>query len=303
MEIWIVVSVVFSYICTAIIAKGDMIANEYCMPRPTLVDIDRPTYNFFPYVVKLNRCGGSCNSIAPNIKHCVPTSSTDIKITVFSPITGGTHTIVQKNHTACGCQCVAKATDCDPDTQTWKPDHCRCECKYKEPPVPCPAGSKWDSGKCKCVCSTVPEKCSNKKVWSTETCGCVCHQRHYNRCARKGKMVDETDCGCISMSAAVIGNKDDSNSGISKEYLVVVLAVQFGVLFMVFDCILYTKQAGVIYTLKKKCSSKNSAFNSTDSESSCDPASGSQHGTWESTENIVESELPPGTNTLPRSEA
>ena len=43
---------------------------EPCMIRPTLIDMNTNELKYYPFIINLNKCTGSCNVLSPKI--CVP---------------------------------------------------------------------------------------------------------------------------------------------------------------------------------------------------------------------------------------
>ena len=37
--------------------------NEPCMIRPTLIDLNAIELNYFPFMISLDKCKGSCNAV------------------------------------------------------------------------------------------------------------------------------------------------------------------------------------------------------------------------------------------------
>lgn len=143
------------------------VKNEFCRPRPTLVAIDSPNYKFFPYFVKLHRCGGSCDNVQPSVKSCIPLQWKVVNVTVQVVGTSATQVIQEQNHTRCGCDCVMTPDKCNFELEDWKPDTCQCKCKYRDtPPVPCEQGMTWNKNRCRCMhmCNKKPQQCGPNKV-------------------------------------------------------------------------------------------------------------------------------------------
>ena len=44
--------------------------DESCMARPTLIDMNPFGLKYYPFMISLNKCTGSCNILSPKI--CVP---------------------------------------------------------------------------------------------------------------------------------------------------------------------------------------------------------------------------------------
>ena len=41
--------------------------NEPCMVRPILIDMNPNKLKYYPFMISLNRCTGSCNVLSPKI--------------------------------------------------------------------------------------------------------------------------------------------------------------------------------------------------------------------------------------------
>ena len=48
------------------------------MVRPTLIDMNPNELKYYPFIISLNKCTGSCNVLFPKI--CVPKETKDIYI-------------------------------------------------------------------------------------------------------------------------------------------------------------------------------------------------------------------------------
>ena len=73
--------------------KWVSLCNQKCMSQPTLINLHPNKYShefyYYPFVVKLDRSVGSCNTLndLPN-KVCVPNKTEDSNLSVFNMITG-----------------------------------------------------------------------------------------------------------------------------------------------------------------------------------------------------------------------
>ena len=55
------------------------------MSRPKIIDLNKNEPAFYPYSIKLNKCGGDCNNINdPMAKLCVPDIVKDMNVKVFN---------------------------------------------------------------------------------------------------------------------------------------------------------------------------------------------------------------------------
>ena len=59
--------------------------DEPCMVRPTFIDLNPVECKCYPFMISLNKCTGSCNTLSPKI--CVPKETKDINVKAFNMIT------------------------------------------------------------------------------------------------------------------------------------------------------------------------------------------------------------------------
>ena len=55
------------------------------MVRPTVIDMNPNELKYYPFLISLNKCTGSCNVSSPKI--CVPKEIKDINVKAFNMIT------------------------------------------------------------------------------------------------------------------------------------------------------------------------------------------------------------------------
>ena len=58
------------------------------MSRPTVIDSNPIEVNYYPFMINLNKCFGSCNTV-DNLytEVCVPSKAKDINVKLFKMIT------------------------------------------------------------------------------------------------------------------------------------------------------------------------------------------------------------------------
>ena len=61
------------------------LSDEPCMVRPTPIDMNPVKLKYYPFMISLNECTGSCNVLSPNI--CVPKETKYINVKAFNMIT------------------------------------------------------------------------------------------------------------------------------------------------------------------------------------------------------------------------
>ena len=77
---------------------------------------------YYPFMVNLERCNGSCNSLNdPSGRICVANKTEYINLNVFNMIT-------RINETLTKGQCKLDGRKCN-SNQMWNSKKCRCECK------------------------------------------------------------------------------------------------------------------------------------------------------------------------------
>ena len=103
--------------------------NQECKIRPKLIDGNTDKPLFYPFSIKVNKFGESCNSINdPCATLCVPDVAKTINVKVFnlmSRINETRHIIWNET---CKYICRLSATVCN-NIQRWNEDKCKCERK------------------------------------------------------------------------------------------------------------------------------------------------------------------------------
>ena len=126
------------------------------MIQPALINLHPNEYNqeflYYPFLVKLDRCVGSCNTLNDLFsKVCIPSKTEDLNLSIFNMITGINESKTLTKHTSCECKCKFDGTKCN-SNQWWNNDKCQCECKkhhicekeYFYNPATC----NYQNGKC-----------------------------------------------------------------------------------------------------------------------------------------------------------
>ena len=68
--------IVFFSFSKSLATKFLFLNDEPCMTRPTLTDMNSVELKYYPFMISLNKCNGSCNVLSP--KMCVPKETKDI---------------------------------------------------------------------------------------------------------------------------------------------------------------------------------------------------------------------------------
>ena len=123
--------------------------NQEYKVRPKIVDISSNNLIFYPFIVKVNRCSGNCNSINdPYARICVPDIVKKINVKVFDLMSRTNETRSIKSHETCKCICRLNKIICN-NKQRWNKGKCRCECKKLIDKGMCDKGFICN---CKCEC-------------------------------------------------------------------------------------------------------------------------------------------------------
>ena len=81
-------------------------------------------FHFYPFVVKLDRCVGSCNTLNDlSNKVCVPNKTENLNLSVFNMITGRNESKTLTKHISTECKCKLDRRKCN-SNQWWNIDKC-----------------------------------------------------------------------------------------------------------------------------------------------------------------------------------
>ena len=79
--------------------------------RPALIGTNPVDLKYYPFMISLNKCTGSCNVLSPKI--CVPKETKDINVKVFNRITNKNEATAMAEHISCHCKCKFYSTTCN----------------------------------------------------------------------------------------------------------------------------------------------------------------------------------------------
>ena len=105
------------------------INNQECKARPAKMNINSNESLFYPYIILVNKCSGSCNNINdPYAKLCLPGVVKNINIKAFNLMSRTNETRHMSLHETCGCKCRLDASvydnaglviDADVNAKNW----------------------------------------------------------------------------------------------------------------------------------------------------------------------------------------
>ena len=133
-------------------AKFMPLNNERCVTRPTLIDLNPVKFNYYPFMVSLDKFDWNSNNAADDLsaKVCVPSKKKGVNVKVFNMITGinGAKTFVK--HLSCDSKCKFDSKACNSNPK-WNNERCQYECKNyqtcEEEYSWNPSASIWENGK------------------------------------------------------------------------------------------------------------------------------------------------------------
>ena len=92
-------------------ANCQFLNNEPCMVRPIIIDLNPVELNYYPCIISLDKCSGSCNVLSP--KTCFPKDRKDISVKTFNMITNKNEAKAMTKHISCDCKCKFNSTTCN----------------------------------------------------------------------------------------------------------------------------------------------------------------------------------------------
>ena len=115
-----IVLLVFS---KSVATKCLFLNDEPCTDIDMLNPIELKYYRF---MIRLNKCTGSCNVLFPKI--CIPKETKDIYFKIFNMISKKDEVKEMTEHISCDYNCKFNSTKCN-SKQKWNNNTCQCECK------------------------------------------------------------------------------------------------------------------------------------------------------------------------------
>ena len=89
--------------------KCILLSNQKCMTQPNLISLHAnehiQEFHYYSFVVKLDRCVGSCNTLNDlSNKVCVPNKTEELNLSVFNIITGINKSKTLTKYISCQCK-------------------------------------------------------------------------------------------------------------------------------------------------------------------------------------------------------
>ena len=96
------------------------------MVRPTVININPVEIKYYPFMISVSRCTGSCNVLSPKI--CVLKETDEINDRIFNTITNKNGANAMTEHISRDCKCKINSTTSN-SKQNWNSKTGQCECK------------------------------------------------------------------------------------------------------------------------------------------------------------------------------
>ena len=81
--------------------------------RPTPIDLNLVELNYYPFLITLDKCSGSCNSLDDlSTKICIPSEPKDINVIVFIMIATKNKAKAIVKHISCDWKCKLDSSIC-----------------------------------------------------------------------------------------------------------------------------------------------------------------------------------------------
>ena len=103
--------------------KCGSLNNEPCIVRPIHIDLNTVELKYYPFLINLDKCSGSYNSVDDlSTKICFRSKTKDVNVKVFNMITNRNEAKTVK-HVPSDCKCKFNSKTCN-SNQKWNNETC-----------------------------------------------------------------------------------------------------------------------------------------------------------------------------------
>ena len=98
--------------------------NQSFLVKPTLIDLNLGEIHSYPFLISMDRCDGSCNTVKnPFGRICVPNKMEGVNLKVFNTIKGINESRTLAKRISCEFRCQFDSRKCN-SRQKWNNDNC-----------------------------------------------------------------------------------------------------------------------------------------------------------------------------------
>ena len=203
------------------------VANQKCMPRPKILDVNEGIGEalFYPYKLLVNKCSGSCNTLDnPMSKICIPKIVKNVNMQVYNFLMRLSETRNVLWHESCKCVCKLSSSVCN-NKQIWNDDTCRCDCNEDfASKISCAKGYMWNPSTCECQCD---KWCKQGQYLDHKNCVC------------KNKLICRLIEECTSVINETMKNNNKDNTTNNNTYLILFIVFLIGFIVLLIGFIYY----------------------------------------------------------------
>ena len=197
------------------------------MVRPTPIDLNPVEFKYYPFMISLDKCTGSCNVLSPKI--CVPKETKDINIKAFNMITNKNEAKTTTKHISRDFKCKFRSTTCN-SNQKWNNKTCQYEFK---------------------------NYCNSKKDYSCNSCTWICENSKYLKSIADTSVIDfdeiitVMDIGSTKMANTIATNVTKTasinchNEKVEDCYILHRVLLLIILLLIIIICYYYAKQKSI----------------------------------------------------------
>ena len=80
--------------------------NQPCSARPTLTNLNLDELHYYPFIISMNRCDGSCSTVKdPSGRICFSSKVEGVNLKIINMMKGINESMTLGKHISCDCRC------------------------------------------------------------------------------------------------------------------------------------------------------------------------------------------------------
>ena len=148
-QMFIILVLLLLGFCGSLAIKCMSINNQPCMVRPILSNLNPDKLHYYPFIVSMTRCDGSCITAEDLFSRiCLPNK---IESMNKGMIRRTNESKALAKHISCECRCKFDGRKYN-TSQKWNNDKCWCEFKKPIRHPTCEKDCTWNPSICTCEC-------------------------------------------------------------------------------------------------------------------------------------------------------